>query len=121
EAMKSEPNLHQAVLVAFAKREQGIVINQGNPLEISRIRDIANKNARLAVRPPGAGAQLLLGAILYRDKIDASKLNVVSPPCPTGLDIAQAIRTGHADCGIATRSVANATGLDFVPLVWEHF
>jgi len=49
------------------------------------------------------------------------RLRIVSPPCPTGPDIAQAIRAGRADCGIATRSVAAAAGLDFVPLVWESF
>jgi putative molybdopterin biosynthesis protein len=39
----------------------------------------------------------------------------------TGPDIAQAIRAGHADCGIATRAVAIAAGLDFVPVVMERF
>jgi putative molybdopterin biosynthesis protein len=41
--------------------------------------------------------------------------------CPTGPDIAQAIRGGHADCGIATRTVATAAGVGFVPLAWEKF
>ena len=31
------------------------------------------------------------------------------------------MRSGHADCGIATRAVARAAGLDFVPLTWECF
>ena len=31
------------------------------------------------------------------------------------------MRAGRADTGIATRGVANAAGLDFVPIVWEHF
>jgi molybdate-binding protein len=31
------------------------------------------------------------------------------------------IRAGRADCGIATRSVAETAGLGFVPLVWERF
>jgi len=39
----------------------------------------------------------------------------------TGPDLAAAIRSGNADCGIATRAVARAAGLDFVPLVWENF
>ena len=47
--------------------------------------------------------------------------NAVKPACPTGPDIAQAVRAGRADCGIATRSVAQAAGLDFVPLTWERF
>jgi putative molybdopterin biosynthesis protein len=49
------------------------------------------------------------------------QLSVVSPVCPTGPDVAQAIRAGRADTGIATRSVADAAGLDFVSLVWEPF
>jgi molybdate-binding protein len=40
---------------------------------------------------------------------------------PTGPDIAQAIRAGHADFGVATRGVAAAAGLDFVPLCVERF
>jgi molybdate-binding protein len=48
-------------------------------------------------------------------------LTLVRPVCPTGADIAQAVRAGRADCGIATRAVAQAAGLDFVPLTWERF
>jgi molybdate-binding protein len=40
--------------------------------------------------------------------------------CATGQDLALAIRTGRADCGIAARAVAMAFGLEFLPLVWEH-
>src|SRR4029078_426056 len=43
------------------------------------------------------------------------------PAFPTGPDIAQAIRAGRIDCGIATRSVARTAGLDFLPLTWERF
>ncbi|MGE3869449.1 MAG: substrate-binding domain-containing protein [Pseudorhodoplanes sp.] len=121
ETMRYEPNLHQAVLIGFARREQGIVVAAGNPLGLSRVHDLASRHLRLAVRPAGAGAQLLLEALLHRERIDPASLNVTSPPCPTGSDIAQAIRTGRADAGIATRSVANAAGLDFVSLTWERF
>jgi len=48
-------------------------------------------------------------------------LALVRPVCPTGADIAQAVRAGRADCGIATRAVAQAAGLNFVPLTWERF
>jgi molybdate-binding protein len=59
--------------------------------------------------------------LLHRAKVPLDRLGVVSPVCPTGPDIAQAIRAGRADTGIATRGVANAAGLDFVPIVWEPF
>jgi molybdate-binding protein len=56
-----------------------------------------------------------------RAGVDVAKLNIVAPACPTGPDIARAVQTGRADCGLASRSVANAAGLDFVSLTWESF
>jgi putative molybdopterin biosynthesis protein len=121
EAMRNERSLYDAVLIAFARREQGFLIAGGNPLGIAGLEDALQKRARFALRPTGAGAQLLLQALLHRAKTSIERLKVVSPPCPTGPDIAQAIRAGRADCGIATRSAANAAGLDFVPILWERF
>lgn len=119
--MENLSALQDCVLIAFARREQGIVVANGNPLGFASIRDLAKERVRVAVRPAGAGAQLLLESLLMREGLDVSRLNIVSPPCPTGPDIAQAIRAGRADCGVATRSVANAAGLGFVSLVWERF
>lgn len=120
EAVRSGRNLHDAVLLAFVRREQGLVITAGNPLGLGSLRDVAASRARIALRPKGAGAQLLLQSLLHRDNIGLAELKCVEPPCPTGPDIAQAIRAGRADCGIATRSVANAAGLGFVSLCWER-
>ena len=120
-AMQDKPDLRDAVLIAFTRREQGLVLAAGNPLGIRSLDDVVAKRARMAMRPKGAGAQLLLEALLYRIKADLDQLACVNPPCPTGPDVAQAIRVGRIDCGIATRSVANTAGLDFVPLLWERF
>ena len=121
EAVAAASGLNDAVLIAFARREQGLVVAAGNPLALGGIADVAGKQARLALRPPGAGAQLLLLALIARAGLALDALLVLRPPCPTGPDIAQAVRAGRADCGIATRAVAAAAGLDFVPLTWERF
>jgi excisionase family DNA binding protein len=121
EAVASAPGLHDAVLIAFAKREQGLVVAPGNPLALSDIASVAAREARLALRPDGAGAQLLLLALLARAGLLLNALTTVKPVCATGPDIAQAVRSGRADCGIATRSVAQTAGLGFMPLTWEHF
>ena len=120
-AVADAPGLHDAVVIAFARREQGIVVAPTNPLGLSDIGSIAKSGARMAQRPPGAGAQLLLLAVLARAGIAANELVLVKPVCATGTDIAQAVRSGRADCGIATRSVALAAALEFLPLTWEHF
>lgn len=120
-AMTARGDLRDAVLIAFCRREQGLLLAPGNPLALASIDDVIGKCARVCMRPQGAGAQLLLLALLYRTKSTLERLVAVSPICPTGPDIAQAIRAGRADTGIATRAVANSAGLDFVPLVWEPF
>ncbi len=109
-----------AVLIAFARREQGLLVAPGNPLGLGSIADAVERRARLALRPKGAGAQLLLLALLHRAKAGFEAI-ATGPVCPTGPDIAQAIRADRTDCGIATRSVANAAGLGFIPIVWESF
>ena len=115
------PGLHDAVVIAFARREQGLLMLPGNPLKLSDITSVVASKARIAIRPQGAGAQLLLLALLAKARIDFADLRTVKPPCPTGPDVAQAIRSQRADCGIATRAVARAAGLDFLPLAWETF
>jgi len=121
DAVASAPGLTDAVLIAFARREQGLLVAPGNPLALSDVASVVAARARLALRPPGAGAQLLLVALAARAGIAPGSLPAVKPVCPTGPDLAHAVRSGRADCGIATRAVAQAASLGFVPLTWERF
>src|SRR5262249_23175762 len=105
-ALAGEARSSDAVLMGFAAREEGLVVTPGNPLGLGSLADVARLKARCALRPKGAGAQLLLLALLHRAGIALDDL-AVGPVCPTGPDIAQALRAGRVDCGIATRSVAN--------------
>jgi putative molybdopterin biosynthesis protein len=120
-ALAARSDMQDAVMIAFCRREQGLLLASGNPLGLHSIEDVMAKRARIAMRPKGAGAQLLLLAMLQQAKATLDRLVAVAPLCPTGPDIAQAIRAGRADTGIATRAVADAAGLDFVPIVWEPF
>jgi molybdate-binding protein len=75
----------------------------------------------MAVRQPGAGAQMLLEVLLRRAGAGPKALRRLEEPCLTGPDLAAAVRAGKADCGIATRAAAKSAGLDFVPLLFENF
>jgi excisionase family DNA binding protein len=120
-AMKTRGDLADSVLIGFCRREQGFLVAPGNPLNIATIDDVVAKRARIAMRPKGAGAQLLLLSLMHRAKASLDQLAAAGPVSPTGPDIAQAIQAGRADTGIATRAVARSAGLDFVPVVWEPF
>ncbi len=118
--VSEEATLYDAVLLHFCSREQGLIVAKGNPLELVGVADIVRAKARLAMRPHGAGAQQLLGALLKKADLAERDLDIALV-APTGPDIAQAIRAGHADSGVATRAIATGADLDFIPLVTERF
>lgn len=120
-AVRAMPGLHDAVLVGVARREQGLLLAPGNPKNLHTLADVLAAGAKMAVRQPGAGAQMLLELLLRRAGAGPKELHRLDPPCLTGPDLAAAIRAGKADCGIATRAAARSAGLDFVPLLSEHF
>ena len=120
-AIRAMPGLHDAVLVGLARREQGLLLPPGNPKHLQSLTDILASGAQMAVRQPGAGAQMLLELLLARAGAAPKDLQRLEPPCLTGPDLAAAIRDGKADCGVATRAAARAAGLDFVPLLSENF
>lgn len=113
--------LHDAVVIAFCRREQGLLVVPGNPLGIASLGDVARSGARVGMRPPGAGAQLLLETLAARAGCGIDGLNRIATPYPTGPDLALGLRNGEIDCGIATRAVADLHGVDFAPLLWERF
>jgi excisionase family DNA binding protein len=120
-AVRAMPGLHDAVLVGFARREQGLLLAPGNPKQLHSLADVLSSGAKMAVRQPGAGAQMLLDVLLTRAGAGPKDLRRLEPACLTGPDLAAAIRAGRADCGVATRAAATSAGLDFVPLLYEHF
>jgi len=120
-AVRAMPGLHDAVLVGLIRREQGLLLAPGNPKQLRSLSDVLSSGAQMAVRQPGAGAQMLLDVLLTRAGAGPKALRRLEPPCLTGPDLAAAIRTGKADCGIATRAAAKSAGLDFVPLLSENF
>lgn len=121
QAVASDSALADAVLIAWARREQGLVLAPGNPLKVKTIADVAKRGARMVERQTGAGAQALLLRLLRAAKLELNDLKCVNAPARTGDDLALAVREGRADCGIATRAVAATRGLEFVSLCWEKF
>jgi putative molybdopterin biosynthesis protein len=120
EIVRQEAGLYDAVLIGFAAREQGLIVAAGNPLRLSGLAEVRDKGLRLAVRPEGAGAQQLLQGLAKREGIALADL-AGTVLAQTGPDVAQAVRAGRAHCGIATRAVATAAGVGFVPLCLERF
>jgi excisionase family DNA binding protein len=120
-AVHARADLGDAVMIAFARREQGLLTAPGNPLGLVGLADVAARGARLGLRQTGAGAQMLLEALAAEAGLSPDAFAHADRPFATGLDLAFAIRAGEIDCGVATRAVAAANGLGFSPLAWERF
>ena len=92
EALQRRSTFHDTILIAFARREQGFLVAPGNALRIQSLQDVVTRKAQMAVRPKGAGAQLLLESLLHKGGLHFEQLSVIAPRCPTGPDIAQVSR-----------------------------
>lgn len=117
---KSLPGLDFVVL-EWAKRRQGLIVAPGNPAKIESIADLCSKHVRVANRQPGSGTAILLAKLLADVGLSLEDLNCISRPLSSHVDVADAIRHGKADAGLAIEAVAREQGLDFIPLCWERF
>ncbi len=109
------------VFVNFSKREQGILLQKGNPKNIRSIADLAGPGVRIVNRSVGTGTRLLLDYEIAKSAISTSDINGYRVEVSKHLDVGLAIIAGQADAGPAIRPVAGLLGLDFLPLRWERF
>lgn len=108
-------------VISFAVWEEGILTAQGNPKRIRGIEDLARKDLSLVNREKGAGARRLLDARLHQSGIDPRAVRGYETTAPGHLPAAWQVRSGAADCCIATRAAARVFGLGFIPLVRERY
>jgi putative molybdopterin biosynthesis protein len=121
QAYKSLLQTGQHKIIGFATRSQGLIVATGNPLGLRSLRDVVRTRARFVNRSLGTGTRVLLSDLLAQAQLHESDLNMVSDNEPSHTALAQAIASGQCDTGLGLESTAKAKGLDFVPLVQEHF
>jgi putative molybdopterin biosynthesis protein len=112
---------HDVVAVEWAWREQGLVVAPGNPLGVASLDDLAAQRARVAIRPPGSGARVLMDHLLAQAGIGLGELSLAEPAVRSELEVGLAVLDGRADTGLAVRAVARQLRLDFVPLHRERY
>lgn len=106
------------VLVEWAWRERGLIVEPDNPKSIGTINDL--KGARFAPRQKQAGSQVLLEHLISEAGLDAGAVNMTHA-ARTETDAALAVLEGQADAAFGLMSVAKQYKLDFVPVIRERF
>src|SRR5262245_7708103 len=109
------------VVIEWARRQQGLIVAQGNPARIGTIADLKKAGVRVAIRQEGSGSAVLFSKLVVDAGFTVDDLIVAGAPVSSETDIATAVREGKADAGLAIEAVARGQGLDFVPLQWERF
>ncbi len=109
------------VFVNFSRREQGLIVQKGNPKKIEGLADLARKDIRIVNRPLGTGTRLLLDYEISKSNISSNQIVGYGNEVSRHLDAALEVFSGQVDAAPAIRAVAGLVGLDFLPLRWERF
>lgn len=112
---------NSVAVISFALWEEGIVTAAGNPKSIRGIQDLARRDVAMVNREKGAGSRLLLDSRLAQLQIGSKRVRGYARTAPGHLAAAWQVRSGAADCCIATGVAARIYGLNFVPLVSERY
>ncbi len=105
----------------FARWEEGLVLSPGNPKNIQKVEDLARKNVKFVNRERGSGSRGLIEKLLEKAGMDARKVQGDDRIAYGHLAAAYCVVAREADVCLATRSAAQAFGLDFIPLHSERY
>ncbi len=108
-------------LVQLVKREQGLLLQRGNPKGLGGLEDLTRPGVRFVNRQRGAGTRVLLDYYLNLLGIPGEQILGYNQEEYTHLGVAAAIASGRADCGLGIPAAAQALDLDFIPLFQERY
>lgn len=108
-------------LIRFAEREQGLIVQKGNPRGLRSLSDVAAQHMRFINRQRGSGTRLLIDRLLKQAHITPASIRGYDAEEYTHLAVAATIAAGQADAGFGLKAAAERLGLDFVPLLKEVY
>jgi putative molybdopterin biosynthesis protein len=114
------PNL-VVKIIALVERQQGLLVQKGNPKGIHSLEDLARSEVSYINRQSGAGTRVLLDYQLKQSGVAPESIHGYHNEEYTHLAVAAAVASGRADCGLGIAAAAQALGLDFVPLYQERY
>lgn len=108
-------------LITLVHREQGFMVQPGNPKDIKGVADLARPDIVFVNRQKGAGTRVLLDYGLEQQGITSDKVRGYADEEYTHMAVAVAVLSGKADTGLGILAAARALDLDFIPLAEERY
>jgi len=108
-------------VVNLCRREQGLLVQKGNPHGIGSVADLKKKGVKVVNRLLGTGTRQLFDRELKQAGIRGQTLSGYDNCVSRHMDVGLAVQAGRAHAGPGIRTVANLLDLDFLSLGWERF
>jgi putative molybdopterin biosynthesis protein len=102
-------------------RDQGLIVQKGNPKGIQGIEDLKREDISFINRQAGSGTRVLLDYKLEQAGISPDSIRGYDCEEFTHMAVAAGVLTGSFDCGMGIYAAAKALDLDFVPIVREQY
>lgn len=109
------------VAIEWARREQGLIVAAGNPLEVASLADVVKNKLHFVPRQEQAGSHVLFVHLLSDAGIALGDVTLADDAAMSESDVAASIVEGKADAGFGIRASAAQAGLGFVKLAVERF
>jgi putative molybdopterin biosynthesis protein len=105
----------------LVNREQGLIVQKGNPKEVTSIKDLVRDDVVFVNRQKGSGTRVLLDYKLRELNIEPSLINGYENEEYTHMNVAVSVLNGTATAGLGIMAAARALDLDFIPIVQEQY
>ena len=110
---------HDVKLVRCVGRQQGLMINKGNPLGVKVFKDVVK--GRYVNRQKGSGTRILADYLREKAGLDTDSITGWDREELTHTSVAAQIAGGSADFGLGIYSAAKLYDLDFLPICIEEY
>lgn len=108
-------------LITLVGREQGLIVQPGNPKHIRTLADLARADVTFVNRQRGAGTRVLLDFEIGKIGLTPEEIKGYEREEYTHLAVAAAVASGVADAGLGIAAAARALSLEFEPLFKERY
>jgi putative molybdopterin biosynthesis protein len=108
-------------LVNLVHREQGLIVQRGNPRGIQGFQDLTRPDVAFVNRQAGSGTRLLADKCMKEQGISAGEVRGYEREEYTHMAVASAVLSGLADTGLGILASARALNLDFIPVAKERY
>ncbi len=108
-------------LIRCVGRQQGLMVQKGNPLGIAAFADITKAGLRYVNRQKGSGTRILTDYLMKQNGLDPDQIYGYDREELTHTSVAAQIVSGSADAGMGIYSAAKLYDLAFIPICIEEY